>query len=143
MFTRCFLTCLLCCLPISGGSVQTNRLNLQFYGIADQRGQLVAALWDSADRWLSKADSPRLSFAGPIVDGRASWQIDDLPFGRYAVSAYHDANGNGELDSGLFGIPREDYGFSNNAGSAFGPPGFEAASFVFERSGQTLEIRID
>ncbi len=79
MFARCFFTCLLCCLPISGGSVQTNRLNLQFYGIADQSGQLVAALWDSADHWLSKADSPRLSFTGPIVDLPAGATVDDRP----------------------------------------------------------------
>ena len=47
------------------------------------------------------------------------------------------------MDTGLFGIPSEGYGFSNQAGGAFGPPGFDSASFVFERSGQTLEIRID
>ena len=37
----------------------------------------------------------------------------DLPIGQYAVSVYQDRNNNGRLDTGLFGIPIEKYGFSN------------------------------
>ncbi len=143
MFARCCFTCLLCTLPIAGSSDQRSGLIVHFYGIADQRGQLVAALWDSADDWLSRDRAPRLSFAGPIVGGRATWKIENLTLGRYAISAYHDRDADGELDSGLFGIPGEDYGFSNDARGSFGPPDFDAASFAFERPGQTLEILID
>ena len=143
MFARCCLFCLICTLPIAGGGSEGNHLTIHFHGIENQRGQLVAALWDSAEHWLSKQHSPRLSFAGRIAEGRATWQINHLAFGRYAISAFHDRDADGELDSGLFGIPREDYGFSNNAGGGFGPPDFDAASFTFERSGQTLEILID
>ena len=48
-----------------------------------------------------------------------------------------------QLDRGLFGIPAENYGFSNNASGSFGPPAFDKASFIFDQSGQALEILID
>ena len=41
-----------------------------------------------------------------------------LPPGDYAVAAFHDADGNGELGTNILGIPTEGYGFSNGA------PGF-------------------
>ncbi len=53
----------------------------------------------------------------------------NLPNGEYACSIFHDVNDNGILDTGPFGIPREPWGFSNNARGRFGPPDFEAAKF--------------
>ena len=44
------------------------------------------------------------------------------------MNAFHDENGNGELDTNLFGIPSEGYGFANDPDSTFGPPKFEAAA---------------
>ena len=143
MINRCCIILCLCALPASGGGGQVGTLILQFHGLADDRGQLVAALWDSAESWLSKKRDPHASHAGPILAGRASWRLENLAFGRYAVSAYHDRDLDGELDGGLFGIPSEDYGFSNDVRGGFGPPDFDAASFTFDRPGQTLLIRID
>jgi uncharacterized protein (DUF2141 family) len=37
----------------------------------------------------------------------------DLPAGEYVVSAYQDKNNNGKLDTSLFGIPAESFGFTN------------------------------
>lgn len=49
----------------------------------------------------------------PIQKGAATTTLADLAPGTYAVSVFHDANGNGKLDTFL-GIPREGYGFSRN-----------------------------
>ena len=38
-------------------------------------------------------------------------------------------NNNNKLDTNLFGIPKEPYGFSNNARSKWGPPKYEIAKF--------------
>ena len=51
-----------------------------------------------------------------------------IPPGTYAVKLHIDENENGELDTNFLGIPKEQYGFSNND-RAFGIPKFEAASF--------------
>ena len=41
----------------------------------------------------------------------------------------HDENGNGELDANFVGIPKEPWGFSNNAKGKFGPPKWEDVQF--------------
>ena len=60
--------------------------------------------------------------------GALRFVVGDLPPGRYAVNAFHDENDNGELDTNLFGIPSEGYGFANDPSTTFGPPDFEAAA---------------
>lgn len=64
----------------------------------------------------------------------------DIPPGKYALAVIHDENMNGKLDTNPIGIPKEGYGFSNNASSLFGPPSFSAASFQY--NGQNLELTI-
>ena len=39
---------------------------------------------------------------------------------------------NNRLDNYFFGVPREQYGFSNNARGFMGPPSFEDAAFSLE-----------
>jgi len=67
----------------------------------------------------------------------------DLPPGRYAVAAFHDADENGRLTLWPIGLPREAYGFSNDARGRFGPPTFEAAAFTLGAGGarQSLTLR--
>lgn len=54
--------------------------------------------------------------------------IPGLAPGRYAVAAFHDTDGNGDLTLWPIGMPREAYGFSNDARGRFGPPPFAAAA---------------
>src|SRR5690606_32329089 len=61
------------------------------------------------------------------------------PGKKYAVKAFHDVNGNKELDTNLFGVPTEPYGFSNNARGVFGPPSLSQMIFIAE-SNKTIEI---
>lgn len=67
----------------------------------------------------------------------------DLPPGRYAIAAYHDADDDGRLTTWAMGLPREAYGFSNNARGRFGPPSFASAAFTLGPGGarQSLTLR--
>ena len=59
------------------------------------------------------------------VNGVATVEIE-LPNGIYAISLYHDVNGDGELNKvPLVGLPTEPYGFGNDASGKFGPASFE------------------
>ena len=77
----------------------------------------------------------------PISDGEATAVFDDVPAGPFAVSVYHDEDGNGELNSAALGIPSEPYGFSADAGGLFGPPSFEEAHIELA-AGETKHITI-
>ena len=48
-----------------------------------------------------------------------------LPVGEYAVSVYHDVNGNGKMDKNFFGAPSEPYAFSKNYKPVFRAPRFD------------------
>jgi uncharacterized protein (DUF2141 family) len=48
-----------------------------------------------------------------------------LPKGEYAVSVYHDLNGNDKLDKNIFGAPIEPYGFSRNYKPVMRAPKFD------------------
>ncbi|MGB1361379.1 MAG: DUF2141 domain-containing protein [Alphaproteobacteria bacterium] len=66
----------------------------------------------------------------------------DLPKGEYAAVAYHDINGDGELNKvPIVGLPTEPYGFSNDARGAFGPASFNEAMFEIDKD--TVEISFD
>jgi len=55
--------------------------------------------------------------------------FENVTAGTYAVSYYHDANDNGELDYKWYGAPDEGTGNSNDVKGSFGPPDFEEQLF--------------
>ncbi len=80
-----------------------------------------------------QAGSPVKSANARIADGQASVSFKDLPDGAYAVSLFHDADGDGKISmKSVFGvstaIPREGIGISNNP-TLYGKPSFTEARF--------------
>mgnify|MGYP001204904258 FL=1 len=67
--------------------------------------------------------------------------INDLKESRYALAIFHDKNSNNKFDT-FFSIPKEKYGFSNDAPVFFGPPSFDDASF-FLKNDQFLIMEIN
>lgn len=76
-----------------------------------------------------------------INDRKAVLTFKDIPDGIYAISVFHDEDGNGELTTNFLGIPKESYGASNNAKGTFGPPKWENAKFEVG-NGEVLKIKI-
>jgi uncharacterized protein (DUF2141 family) len=68
--------------------------------------------------------------------------VANLPPGRYAAQVYLDENRNGKVDRGLFGIPKEGIGFSNDAKIVLGPPKFADAAFAFEGESQAIRLNL-
>ena len=66
-----------------------------------------------------------------------------LPHGEYAVTLFVDFNGNNKLDKNFLGIPKEQYGFSNNVMGKMSPPTFDQAKFVITgATTQNIKLRI-
>jgi uncharacterized protein (DUF2141 family) len=66
--------------------------------------------------------------------------FDDIPWGTYAVAMFHDENFDGKLNLGIFGIPAEGFGFSNNPGLRVGAPGFQECAFNLNDENQSVVI---
>jgi uncharacterized protein (DUF2141 family) len=82
------------------------------------------------DRFLK--DNCPYAGEAPARPGTTTVIVHDIPPGRYAVQAYQDENDSHDVDRGLFGIPKEGIGFSNDARIAFGLPKWADAMFVLQ-----------
>ncbi len=132
---------LLSLVVLLGSTVRANdSVIVAFDSQTNHQGLVVAALWDSAETFLSRTEQPVLVFSTRKTSGQLTWRIKNLPPGHYAVSAYHDENSNGELDTNLFGLPVEAYGFSGSTRGSFGPPDFSTAAFTYD--GSPLHLRV-
>ena len=76
-----------------------------------------------------------------IKNGVIEVVFKNIPEGQYAIMVVHDENANNKMDFELNGMPKEDYGVSNNDMS-FGPPIFEDAKFNVVDENLKLEIRL-
>ena len=103
-----------------------------------EAGEIHIAIYDSAEAF--EADRGEKGGAAPgitqgtiemVEPGSVTYRYG-LPPGTYAIGIFHDANLNNRLDNYFFGVPREQYGFSNNARGFMGPPSFEDAAFLVE-----------
>ena len=105
-------------------------LQLEITNITEPGGTINWSLFDSPGHFQQN-QNPVMT-ARNRVDGESlQLTLHDLPPGTYAIKLFHDANGNGELDTNLVGMPVEGYGFSNDAGR-FGPAAFEEAAVTLE-----------
>jgi uncharacterized protein (DUF2141 family) len=66
----------------------------------------------------------------------------NLPRGVYSVNLFHDENMNGKMDTNLFGMPVEGYGFSNNPVKRMGKPGFDETNFPLNQPEAAIEIKM-
>lgn len=122
--------------PVAAGD-----LDIRIGGVNSGDGRIMVALFDAAEAFMGD-DTQTAALMLPAQPGGVRALIGNLPPGRYAISVYHDANGNQALDTNLLGLPREGYGFSNDARGMAGPPSFEAASFEIGADPATVELTL-
>jgi uncharacterized protein (DUF2141 family) len=86
--------------------------------------------------WLKDAFRPAIV---KINKTTALCVFKEVPAGTYGVSAFHDEDNDGELDTNIVGYPVEEYCASNNARNTFSAPSWKDAKFKFK--GGTLRLR--
>jgi len=117
------------------------RVEVTMTGFKSEVGQARAALFLDERSWPDGEESVFGTAVLPIQGGEAVAAFEDVPAGPFAVSVFHDKDGNGKLDSDLLGIPSEDYGFSADARDMFGPPSFEEARLELA-AGESKQIKV-
>lgn len=126
---------------VSDDTKETGNLTVTVSGFKNDKGQLCIALFNSEDNYSNK-EEPLIRGRASIEDMKAIWVFENIPFREYAVKCYHDENGNEKMDRNFLGIPKEKYGFSNNAKGNSGPPDYEEAIFIFSSEIKNIEITI-
>jgi uncharacterized protein (DUF2141 family) len=123
------------------GQNDTVRLAIHVTGFDSSEGVAKVALVNSQENYDSE-DAPFMGFNFIIINNEVLQTIR-VPQGEYAIKVYHDENANDEMDTLMFGIPSEKYGFSNNARGTLGPPAFDKARFTADKPEHRIEIKVE
>ncbi len=117
------------------------RLTLLVDGVRSDDGIIRVALYRSADGFATREGQWR-EIAAPARRGTTAVPITDLPPGTYGIAAFHDENGNDRFDTTLLGLPKEGFGFGNDAPVRFGPPDFDEAAVTLAAGTAAAESRL-
>lgn len=110
--------------------VQAADLTVQVRNLRPTQGLVLAALYDSAATFL-KPGAQKMAQMAPAQGTQATLVFRSLAPGRYALTAFHDENGNTKVDLNALGSPVEAVGFSKDAMGNASAPGFEQAAIDF------------
>lgn len=113
-------------------------IKVEVSGLKSDKGQVMIGLYNSEKQFLKTIYKGSVA---AIKDNKAKTTFSNLPKGEYAVSVFHDENGNGKLDTNFMGIPKEDYGASNDAKGFMGPPKYRDAKFIADED-KVIPIKI-
>ena len=126
--------------------VETSRaacpgIHVTIHNIRNSIGTVDCALFESANGFPADTLRSAIRLVAMKVPNRtARCDFDEVPAGKYALVVLHDENMNARIDYNWLGIPREGYGFSNDARGTLGAPSFEQAAFIYD--GKTLDLSI-
>jgi uncharacterized protein (DUF2141 family) len=121
--------------------IQKGKITVLLTGFENDQGTVKLCLCCSEDEYTGKTKE-FCTASKELKDKKAEWVLENMPYGRYSVKAFHDQNGNSRLDNDFLGMPTERYGFSNNARGRFGPPPFESAAFTLNSAQTTIAIEV-
>ena len=113
-------------------------ITIEVLNIKDKEGSLFVGLFNKEEGFPKNENTYR-SLVLEVNGTNMKMSFDDIPSGTYAIALYHDENNNRVLDKNLFGIPSEDYAFSNNIKPMFSAPKFEEVQFEVNT---TIELSI-
>lgn len=116
--------------------INSGNITVIINGLKTDKGNIVLALVNSQESFDSEEIKPFRGAAVQVKDGAAAYTFKNVPYGEYALKFFQDENGSGQLEYGLFGLPREQYGFSNNGRSK----NYKKAQFEFNQPELTLII---
>ena len=93
-------------------------LVIEINDLRSNSGHILLQLFDEDQKTINDA-------VGNIKDGTSVITFENLKQSLYAFRYFHDENDNDEMETNWMGIPKEGFGFSNNAKGTFGPPAFK------------------
>ena len=105
-------------------------IRINVTNVSTKKGNILVALYNSDKGFPGGKEGAIRTATGLAQNEKCLIVIDNVVAGNYAVALFHDTNGDSKLNSNFLGIPKEGYGFSNNAANLFSAPKFKQAAFI-------------
>jgi uncharacterized protein (DUF2141 family) len=122
---------------VAGTQAMAAEVHVTVSGAAANGTYVFAALCTSSLDPGTCERGDRKIATGPNV----RFTFENVPPGRLAVAAFQDIDGSGSIERTKLGLPREPFGFSNDAGRARRPT-FEAAAFNLGSGTSNVNVRL-
>lgn len=116
-----------------------SNLIVKIQNLKNINGDILIGLYDNASNFPRKVATGKVV---KVTEKDMEVKFQDIRPGEYAVSVLHDENQNKDMDQGKLGIPKEGYGFSNNATGVIGPPSFKKARFHVPDGDSSITINM-
>lgn len=122
--------------------IQRFKLKIEISKIKHE-GNLYLGIYNNAIDFNSRDRSNDRVYYGIKENVKIGNYIKEIELnkGIYSVKIYIDKNYNNKFDFNIFGLPKEQYGFSNDAMNLFGAPDFEKALFKLNIN-KTIKINL-
>ncbi len=107
---------------------RTGNLTIKITNVKSAQGTIHIGLYNNEEHFPHKG----MEYKKLILKATAptfTYTIKNLPSGEYALAVFHDANSDGKIKRSFLGVPKEDYGFSNNVKPFLSAPSFEKVKF--------------
>ncbi len=128
--------------PTGTPATSTARLVVVVSEIRSDRGSVRCTIFASSQGWPSDPARAVAAAAGTPHGGRTECVFEGLAPGEYAVAVHHDEDGEGDFDTGIFGIPTEGVGASRDAHGTMGPPSFEDARITLRAGENRTRVHV-
>ncbi len=121
-------------------NVKIGKLVVETMDLRSNNGKVRAYLFDKPDGYPMSFEKSIMTRVADIMDNKALLDFADLPYGSYAICAYHDEDNDGKLKTNFIGIPKEGIAASNDAKGTIGPPKYKDA--MIELNSPELKISV-
>ena len=142
--TAFILTVLLALFSFNEKQSTTGKIIVSVSGLKNNSGKVLLTLYNSgsASDYPTNPSKAIRKASASIVNNTASFVLDAVPYGTYAVAVFHDDNNNEAFDTNFMGLPKEGTGASRDAKGSMGPPKFEDAKFQLNTPSVSLKIKM-
>ncbi len=118
-----------------------NDITVAVEGLRNDQGVVRCGLYNSPNGFRE----PGKEFKGAVAKisgGKANCVFNDVPPGTYAAAVFHAEHNETQLETGMFGKPKQGYGFTRDAKGTMGPPSFNAAAYAYKGGASTWPVKI-
>jgi uncharacterized protein (DUF2141 family) len=119
----------------------TYTLTVVVHGVNAQDGNIGVLVFNSEKGWAEDRTAALKDVVVPAHPGTVTVTIPDLPAGDYGVAVCHDVNKNRKLDKNFLGMPKEQWGLSNDPHATIKAPPFSKSRFTL-KGNQEIQIQM-
>ncbi len=121
----------------------TGKLIVHLHGYKSIKGNIELNMFTNENGFPKQHRKAYYHVTLPLKITNEILIISNINYGKYGISAFQDKNKNKKLDTGFLGIPKEPYGFSNDARGQFGPPHFQETIFWVNSPLKEIKIKLE